>query len=177
MLTLQYPDLTGPATCTYSPTNPEIGGRLSLPLELANGESSQSRAVEAAQQLASDAGQHLGVQIQASTDPDDYPPTPAPTPEEIAAEDTLNRYLSRAEAAPRIMARWAAYNDAKLASGEWLPEDFATFMQQVGPVVILLNSLAFGATAAAVQAFDHPLATEQAKADYLAAMRAEGAIS
>lgn len=169
---LSYLDQTG-GLCTYTPTNPQLAGRLSIELALGDEESSQSRAVEAAQQLAADAAQYLGVQIEASDEPADYPPTP----EEVTDGDTLNRYLSRAEQAPRIMARWAAYNDAKLASNEWSPEDFATFMVQVGPVVILLNSLAFGATAAAVQAFDHPLATEQAKSDYLAAMAAEGAIS
>lgn len=171
MITLAYLEQTG-GFCTYRPTNHELAGRLSLELNLGESESSQSRAVEAAQQLAADAAQYLGVQIQASNDPNDYPPTP----EETAAAGTLNLYLSRAQMAPRIMARWASYNDAKLSSGEWPAEDFATFMAQVGPVVILLNSLAFGATAAAVQAFSHPLATEQAKTDYLDAMRAEGVL-
>ncbi len=134
-----------------------------------------------------------------------------------AQDLTLERYQNRAQAAPRVMARWAAGNDLRLAAysppldGEgnhvpepdpgdyedqedyqaalaawlaiydpdvhgWAPRLFATFMAQVGPVVALLNSLAFGATAQAVQAFSHPLATPAAKQAYLADMAAEGAL-
>lgn len=95
---------------------------------------------------------------------------------EHETDTVLAKYLFRAQVAPRVMARWAAYNDTKLASGEWKPEDFAVFMQKVAPVVVLLQSLAFGACAQAVQAFEDPLATEEAKSAYLEMMVAEGAL-
>lgn len=227
MLTMSYLDMTGPGQCVYKATNPEIGGRLSLPLVLDKDETSQARAVEAAQKMAEDARKYLGVTLKPSTDPTDYPPTPAPTPEEQTAAEALVKYQSRATAAPRVMARWAARNELALAAyippidpvtgdpvpepnpadyedpdgimyGEeteeyqaalaawleiydpdtfgWAPRQFAGFMRQVGPVVILLNSLAFGATVAAVQGFNHHLATPSAKAAYIADMAAEGAL-
>ena len=189
-LTLHYPDVIGPALVTFTPGNPEFQSRLTNDYTLADGQQSQDLAVEAAQQFAADILQAFGVHVDVSADPADYPPTPAPTPEERTAAQALARYQARAAAAPRVMARWAAGNELRLAAYAppanpedydpdlhgWSPELFATFMQSVAPVVVLLNSLAFGATAQAVQAFSHPLATPAAKAAYLADMAAEDAL-
>lgn len=217
-LTLAYDDIMGPGKVTFTPSNPEFRDRITNDYALVEGQRSQDLAVEAAQQFAADILQVFGIAVEYSTDPADYPPTPAPTPAEQTAAEALARYQARATAAPRVMARWAAGNDLRLAaysppldpeSGEpvpepdpgdfeepeeyqaalaawlaiydpdrdgWAPGLFATFMGQVAPVVVLLNSLAFGATAQAVQAFSHPLATPAAKAAYLADMAAEGAL-
>jgi hypothetical protein len=66
-----------------------------------------------------------------------------------------------------MLALWSAYNHRKLASGEWSEEDWATFFPLIPPVVIALISTGWGAAVDAVAAFDHVLATPQAKRDYL----------
>lgn len=209
-LQIHYTESTGPGTAHYQ----AVGLPLSWDRELEPGQLASERVVEVAQQFAATALSQLGITVEYSTDPADYPPSePEPEPDAI-----LQLYLDRAAAAPRVMARWAAGNELRLTSyvpptnpftqqpmlepdpndyetdeeydaavsawmifynpdtHGWAPNLFASFMQEVGPVVILLNSLAFGATAQAVQAFSHPLATTAAKAAYLADMAAEGAM-
>ena len=96
-----------------------------------------------------------------------------PEPEPTQAQTTEYKYFARSVAAPRIMARWAAYNDQRLASGDWSEEDFSTFQPLIGPVVIALLSYGFGACRDAILSFSHPLATDQAKLDYIAIMAEE----
>ena len=79
----------------------------------------------------------------------------------------------RKEAAANIMARWKTYNEMKVLTGEWSLEDLEDFMEYVEPVATSLNIYAFGKCAKKISKFNHPLATEQAKADYIAIMEAE----
>lgn len=160
-LTLKFKRITGPGDVWFEPpleVRQALGSRGRW-LYLEAGETAESRAMEAAQALCA-AYNSLG-------GPTVYQPA------SDYSEGTEERYLERAQAAPKIMARWAAYNDRKLASGEWSVAEFNTFMQQVGPVVILLQSLAFGACRDAINAFNHTLATAQAKADYINIMMEE----
>lgn len=102
-----------------------------------------------------------------------YVPPTNPFTQQPMLEPDPNDYETDEEYDAAVSAWMIFYNPD---THGWAPNLFASFMQEVGPVVILLNSLAFGATAQAIQAFDHPLATAAAKAAYLADMAAEGAM-
>lgn len=216
ILDLRYLSQVGPGRVYYTPGNPGFAGSLSTFVDLAEGQSSEEFADEAAAELAANLNAAYGTDFEPAehNPPSEPDPEPEPPP---GPDPILQLYLDRAQAAPRVMARWAAGNDVRLATfaalvqaGEfpaepdpadyetpeayeaaqeqwlagydpdehgWAPRLFAGFMQGVAPVVVVLNSLAFDATAAAVQGFQHPLATPAAKAAYLADMAAEGALA
>lgn len=210
ILELNYVSIIGPGVAYYTPANPAIANAYGLELALTEGETSESRADEAAAQLCADILRFGGLAYEPAAH---NPPSPPPS----TPPDIEQKYLQRAVAVPRVMARWAALNEAKLLAyvaptvgGEtvnepdpadyeddeegyqaaldlflsvydpdlhgWAPRMFSGFMHKVGPVVILLQSLAFGATAAAVSAFSDVLATPTAKQAYLDIMASEGAL-
>lgn len=179
MLQISYHEQTGPGTAHYT----AVGLPLSWDRELEPGQLASERVVEVAQQFAADALQYLGIAVDYSTDPADYPPTPEPEP----VDDVLQLYLDRAGPyagpAQRVIARWAAYNHVQLASERegWTQEAIAGLLAtpRCQGVVAALTTFGWGLAASLLSAAsteDHPLATPDVIEAYLAAMGAEGAL-
>jgi hypothetical protein len=146
---MKYQLIAGPGSATYT----YLGQSVTLSLDA--GETSETRSPVALAALCN----HLGIPVP----PGRYAPSPP-----VAAIDPLDAfYLRRSQEAPKVLARWSAYNHRKLESGEWSAEDFRTFMGMIGHVVVALVATGWGAAIDAIVEFDHVLATPVAKMDYL----------
>lgn len=112
-----------------------------------------------------------------------------PEPVDLLSEEEqiLAIYLDRAgpHAGPaqRVIARWAAYNHQQLAAQTegWTQEAIAGLLAtpRCQAVVGALTTFGWGLAASTLSAAttnDHPLATPETVAAYLAAMDAEGAL-
>lgn len=164
---MRYYAQVGPGPATYT-----LGNR-TITLDLLDGETSESRSAEALAALYA---------LMGRTPPPGVRYRPSPAPEKITqpVDPLLQKNLLKAEAAPRIMARWTTYNEQQLllweqTNGEqgWDPALFNAFMSKIGPITIALFATAFSAVKAQIMSFDDPLATPEAKAAYLAAMDEE----
>lgn len=178
-LGLYYLDVTGPGVVTFTPSNPEYKGVLTNDYNLAEGQASQDLALEAARQFAADILQAFGVHVDVSTDPADYPPTPAPTPEEQQAAELVEFYRERQRRAPDIVARWGAYNHVKLTTGAWTTEEFRSLVKHEKAIEAerAVRQGSWGEAYSLLSSFtmeDNPLADEETVTAYLAAMVAEG---
>ena len=182
MLALLYKGAVGPTTVYYRTTNlPEIYG---LEWKIPEGETASSQAPLAAAIIAEDAAR-LGITVDYSTDPADYPPSePEPEPEPDAI---LQLYLDRAGPyagpAQRVIARWSAYNHVQLANERegWTQEGIAGLLAtpRCQAVVAALTTFGWGLAASLLSAAtteDHPMATPDVVEAYLEAMEAEGCL-
>lgn len=176
-LELYYDDVTGPATVYYSPVNPEIAEGVGIEFELKEGQTSESRAYEAAEQICKDLERFKGLIYKPL---EKNPPNPKPTNK----NDLVLKYVDRQQRAIHIVARWGAFNDIRLNDPEKYPDwsKPGAFIGLVGhskaeAAERATRNGSWGTAWALLASFtteDSELATEETVQAYLDAFRAEG---
>ncbi len=180
ILEFQYPLVVGPQWVQFSAVGHEP--LTVVELELAVGQASSDRAMEAAQllrqQIVADGGPELELR-------EEYLPMAPPEPTRY--ERVLQIYLDRAgpNAGPpqRVIARWAATNHIRIEDAVPGWDEHSVLSLLAAPrttqITAALTTFGWGVAMSLLSTATtehHPLATPDLIAEYLDACRAEGVI-